>query len=105
MDVGATVGIVLAITADGNKHYARNALKVHDGFSWSPGETFGFSDVLIPNEAERVEIVLIDNDGRATNPFAFAIVEGWLSKRSRSCPTRLRLVSTRWERKRSSQRF
>lgn len=78
LDVGATVGIVLAITADGNKHYARNALKVHDGFSWSPGETFGFSDVPIPNEAERVEIVLIDNDGRATNQFAFAIIEGWL---------------------------
>lgn len=78
LEVGATVGIILAITADGNKHYARNALKVHDGFSWSPGEKFGFSDVPIPNEAERVEIVLIDNDGRATNPFAFAIIEGWL---------------------------
>lgn len=78
LDVGATVGIVLAITADGINHYARNALKVHEGFSWSPGETFGFSDVSIPTEAERVEIVLIDNKGRATRPFGFAIVEGWL---------------------------
>ena len=72
------MGVVLAITADGNKHYARNALKVQDGFSWSPGEKFGFLDAPIPNEAERAEIVLIDKDGRATNPFAFVIIEGWL---------------------------
>jgi hypothetical protein len=78
LDVGTTVGIILAISADGNKHYARNVLKVRDGFTWSPGETFGFSDMPIPIEAERVEIVLIDQEGRATNPFAFAIIEGWL---------------------------
>jgi hypothetical protein len=78
LDVGITVGIILAISADGNKHYARNALKVPDGFSWSPGETFGFSDTPIPIDAERVEIILIDEEGRATNPFAFAIIEGWL---------------------------
>jgi hypothetical protein len=78
LDVGITVGIILAISADGNKHYARNTLKVPDGFSWSPGETFGFSDTPIPIEAERVEIVLIDEEGRATDPFAFAIIEDWL---------------------------
>jgi hypothetical protein len=78
LDVGTTAGVVLAISGDGNQQFARNVVRTPAGFSWSPGDTFGFSDTPIPSQAARAEIVLIDQYGVSTKPFRFTIVEEWL---------------------------